>query len=78
MDVAINTAELERGIAMANDSLRNLSHDGPHIATTIASAQATLDGLELAPYRGLFASAIRASSDFDHAMRQVERLAGKP
>jgi hypothetical protein len=45
---------------------------------TIASAQAVLDSLRLAPYRGQFARAIRIASDFDHAMKQVARLVGKP
>jgi hypothetical protein len=78
MYISTNTAALENGIAEAKDSLRRLSRDGPKPATIIASVQATLDSLALAPYRGLFARAIRASSDFDRSMRQIERLVGKP
>ncbi len=78
MYISTNTAALENGIAEAKDSLRRLSRDGPKPATIIASVQATLDSLALAPYRGQFARSIRIASDFDHAMKQVERLVGKP
>jgi hypothetical protein len=46
--------------------------------TTLASAQAVLDVAAMRPHLGTFARAIRASSDFDRAMWQVERLVGKP